>query len=109
MVQEALKASKELDFKPTIVNVHTIKPLDEKLLIELANTHEIILTCEEHSIINGLGSAVCETLAPYNLCKIFRLGINDTFGESGTPIELLEKYGLNAKAIISTIKEITHN
>ena len=106
MVQEALKASKELDFTPTIVNIHTIKPIDEQLLLELASTHEIILTCEEHSIINGLGSAVCEILAPYNLCKIIRLGVNDTFGESGKPHDLLDKYGLNSKAIINKINEI---
>ena len=105
MVQEALKASKELDFTPTIVNIHTIKPLDEELLVELAKTHDVILTCEEHSIINGLGSAVCETLAPYNLCKVFRLGVNDTFGESGTPTALLDKYGLNSNAIVNKVRE----
>ncbi len=106
MVQEAIKASKELDFKPTIVNMPTIKPIDEELLIELAKTHDYILTCEEHSIINGLGSAVCETLAPYNLCKIIRLGVQDTFGESGKVNDLLDKYGLNAKAIINQINSM---
>ena len=106
MVQEAMKASKLLDFEPTIVNIHTIKPIDEELLVELAKTHDVILTCEEHSIINGLGSAVCETLAPYNLCKVVRLGVQDTFGESGKPAELLEKYGLNANAIANKVNEL---
>lgn len=106
MVQEALKAAKLLDFEPTIVDIHTIKPIDEELLVELAKTHDVILTCEEHSVINGLGSAVCETLAPYNLCKVVRLGVQDTFGESGKPAELLEKYGLNANAIVNKITEL---
>ena len=106
MVQEALKASKLLDFEPTIVNIHTIKPIDEELLVDLAKTHDVILTCEEHSIINGLGSAVCETLAPYNLCKVVRLGVQDTFGESGKPAELLAKYGLDANAIANKVNEL---
>lgn len=106
MVQEAIKAAKQLDFQPTIVNIHTIKPIDEELLVELAKTHDVILTCEEHSIINGLGSAVCETLAPYNLCKVVRLGVQDTFGESGKPADLLEKYGLNANAIAKKVSEL---
>lgn len=106
MVQEAIKAAKQLDFQPTIVNIHTIKPIDEELLVELAKTHDVILTCEEHSIINGLGSAVCEALAPYNLCKVVRLGVQDTFGESGKPADLLEKYGLNANAIAKKVNEL---
>lgn len=106
MVQETLKAAKLLDFEPTIVDIHTIKPIDEELLVELAKTHDVILTCEEHSIINGLGSAVCETLAPYNLCKVVRLGVKDTFGESGKPAELLAKYGLDANAIANKVNEL---
>lgn len=106
MFQEALKAAKLLDFEPTIVDIHTIKPIDEELLVELAKTHDAILTCEEHSVINGLGSAVCETLAPYNLCKVVRLGVQDTFGESGKPAELLAKYGLDANAIANKVNEL---
>lgn len=109
MVQEALKAAKELEFAPTIVNMPSIKPIDEELLIELAKTHDYILTCEEHSIINGLGSAVCETLAPYNLCKIIRLGVQDTFGESGKPNELFKKYELDSTAIIKKVQEVYGN
>ena len=106
MVQEALKASKLLDFEPTIVNIHTIKPIDEELLVDLAKTHDVILTCEEHSVINGLGSAVCEVLAEHNLCKVVRLGVKDTFGESGKPAELLAKYGLDANAIANKVNEL---
>ena len=106
MVQEAMKASKLLDFEQTIVNIHTIKPIDEELLVELAKTHDVILTCEEHSVINGLGSAVCEVLAEHNLCKVVRLGVKDTFGESGKPAELLAKYGLDANAIANKVNEL---
>ena len=58
MVQESLKVSELLDFEPTVVNIHTIKPIDKELIVELANSHDLIVTCEEHSIIGGLGSAV---------------------------------------------------
>lgn len=105
MVQEALKAKEELmkqGIEPTVVNIHTIKPMDSGLLIRLAEEHDVIITCEEHSVIGGLGSAVSEILSPYNLCKIVMLGVQDTFGESGTPNDLLEKYGLTAKHIVET-------
>lgn len=106
MVQEALKAAHICNCNPTVVNMPTIKPIDDKLLIELAKTHDVLLTCEEHSIINGLGSAVCETLSPYNLCKIERLGLQDVFGESGKPKELLHKYELDAEAICTKINHL---
>lgn len=109
MVQEVLEANQQLSFTPTIVNMPTIKPIDEELLIELAKTHKVILTCEEHSIINGLGSAVCETLAPYNLCKIVRLGVKDVFGQSGKPADLLKEYGLNASTIVEKINQISNS
>ena len=108
MVQEAMKAGELLGkegIEPTIVNIATIKPIDEKLLIEMAKTHEYIVTCEEHSIINGLGSAVCEVLAPYHLCKVIRIGIEDVFGESGSIAELFDKYGLSAQRIYDKIKK----
>lgn len=102
MVQEAIKAKEELveqGINPTVVNIHTIKPIDRELLISLAEDHELIITCEEHSVIGGLGSAVCEVLSPYNLCKIKMIGIQDTFGESGNPNDLLVKYGLTARHV----------
>ncbi len=58
MVQEALEAAKKMETAPTVVNIHTIKPIDKELIIELAKTHDTIVTCEEHSIIGGLGSAL---------------------------------------------------
>ncbi len=107
MVQEALKAAKELDdIDPTVVNIHTIKPIDKDLIIELSRTHDVIITCEEHNIIGGLGSAVAEVLAPYNGASQYMIGIEDTFGESGTPNELLNKYGLCASNIVKTIREV---
>lgn len=108
MVQESLKAAellKEEGIEPTIVNMHTIKPLDEKLVIELAKTHKTIITAEEHNVIGGLGSAVAECLTKNYPAKVTMIGIQDTFGESGTPAALLEKYGLNAKAIAAKVKE----
>ena len=110
MVQEALKAKEalvKLGVNPTVVNIHTIKPMDSDLLIHLAQEHDIIITCEEHNVMGGLGSAVSEVLSPYNLCKILMLGIQDTFGESGTPDDLLEKYGLTARHVVEmTLKAV---
>jgi transketolase len=107
MVQEVLKAKEKLNnINPTIINMPTIKPLDEELLLKTAQTHDIILTCEEHSVIGGLGSAVCEYLSAYNLCKVIRVGIQDSFGESGTPQALLEKYGLSADKLADFIGEL---
>ena len=110
MVQEALKAKEELEklgVNPTVVNIHTIKPMDSDLLIRLAQEHDVIVTCEEHNVMGGLGSAVSEVLAPHNLCKILMLGVQDTFGESGTPDALLEKYGLTSKHVVEmTLKAV---
>lgn len=107
MVQEALKASKELsDIDPTVVNIHTIKPLDKDLIIELSKTHDVIITCEEHNVIGGLGSAVAEVLAPYKGASQYMIGIEDTFGESGSPNDLLEKYGLCASNIVKKVREV---
>lgn len=107
MVQEALKAAKELDdIDPTVVNIHTIKPIDKDLIIEISRTHDVIITCEEHNVIGGLGSAVAEVLAPYNGARQYMIGIEDTFGESGTPNELLNKYGLCASNIVKKVREV---
>ena len=109
MVQEALKAREELKeagIEPTIVNIHTIKPIDEELIEKLAKTHKVLITCEEHSVIGGLGGAVAEVTARRCPARIEMIGVQDTFGESGTPQALLEKYGLNAKAIAEKVKEV---
>ena len=107
MVQECLKARQYLNGKPTIVDISTIKPIDSELIISLAKTHTALVSVEEHTIYGGLGSAVAEVLAPLGLpCKQYMLGMNDVFGRSGKPEELLEYYGLNDKSIAKFINEI---
>ena len=94
-------AAKKMETAPTVVNIHTIKPIDKELIIELAKTHDTIVTCEEHSIIGGLGSAVAEVLAEAGTaCKLVRVGVQDVFGESGKPAELFAKYKIDADAIV---------
>lgn len=107
MVQEALEAAKELDFDPTVVNINTIKPIDADLIKELAKTHDAIVTVEEHNVIGGLGGAVAEVLASEKeRCPQYMMGVQDTFGQSGTPAELLDHYGLNAKHIAEYVKNL---
>ncbi|NCC54549.1 MAG: transketolase family protein, partial [Erysipelotrichia bacterium] len=108
MVQESLKAKEMLnDLDPTIINIHTIKPIDKELISEVAKTHDVIVTVEEHSVIGGLGSAVAEVLAPLGLpCKQFMIGMQDEFGRSGTPAALLEYYKLDAKHIAQYINNL---
>ena len=106
MVQEALKAAellKEKGINATVVDMYSIKPIDEELLVSLAKNHELFVTCEEHNVYGGLGSAVAEVLSKNAPRKIAMVGMQDTFGESGTPKALLEKYGLTAEAIVETV------
>ncbi len=107
MVQEALEAAKQLDFNPTVVNINTIKPIDADLIKELAKTHDAIVTVEEHNVIGGLGGAVAEVLASEKeRCPQYMMGMQDTFGQSGTPASLLEHYGLTASHIADFVKNI---
>jgi transketolase len=109
LVQEALKAAdilKEEGVLVTVVNIHTIKPIDKDLLIELAKTHDVILTCEEHNVLGGLGSAVAEVVSQNHPIRISMLGVEDTFGESGTPAALMEKYGITYKHVLERIKKL---
>ncbi|MGN1344905.1 MAG: transketolase family protein, partial [Traorella sp.] len=108
-VLEALEASKILEkdgIKPTILNIHTIKPLDEETIVEMAKKHKVVVTAEEHSIIGGLGSAVADCLVRNYPCKVGMIGVQDVFGESGTPQELFKKYGLDGEAIANKVKEM---
>jgi transketolase len=90
--------------------MHTIKPLDEKLVINCAKETKAIITTEEHSIIGGLGAAIAEILAEKNISvKFLRMGIKDTFCESGEPKDLLEKYELNEKHIVKNAKKLLKN
>lgn len=107
MVQEAIKAAsmlEKLDILPTIVDMPCIKPLDEALLDSVAQKHELIVTCEEHSVIGGLGGAVSEYVSQRYPTRIIRIGVLDSFGESGKPKDLMQKYGIDAKNIYETIK-----
>ena len=112
MVDAAIDAQKMLKKKnisARVIDMHTIKPLDEKLVLKCAKETGTILTIEEHSIIGGLGSAVAETLAEKHANKPIafqRMGINDQFCESGTPDDLFEKYKLNKKYIVRNIQQL---
>lgn len=108
MVAQALEAYETLkqdQIEITVVNMATIKPIDKQAIIDIASTHDVIITAEEHSIIGGLGSAVAEITSEYHPCKIVRIGQLDIFGESGKPDQLLEKYHMDAKTIVSKVKE----
>lgn len=87
-----------------VINIHTIKPIDEDLIVEAAKATGKIVTVEEHSVIGGLGSAVCDVLAEKAPTKVMKIGIYDKFGESGPALELLKKYGLDTDGIYEKIK-----
>ncbi len=109
MVQEALKAAdklKEDGISAKVINIHTIKPIDREIIISAAKETKAIVTAEEHSIIGGLGSAVLEVLSDEHPVPLKRVGILDTFGESGKPKDLLEKYKLTADEIIYNAREV---
>lgn len=108
MVQQALIAANTLSeqgIEVNVINIHTIKPLDEALILEYAKKSKLVVTCEEHSKFGGLGSAVAETLSKNHPTKMAMVAVNDTFGESGTPNALIEKYGLTGKDIVKTVLE----
>jgi transketolase len=109
MVQEALKAHdmlKEEGIDARVINIHTIKPIDRDIIIKAAKETKAIVTAEEHSVVGGLGSAVLEVLSDQYPVLLKRVGIQDTFGESGKPKDLLKKYGLTAEEIVRQTKEI---
>ena len=95
-------AAEGIDAK--VINIHTIKPLDEELVVAAAKETGKVVTVEEHSIIGGLGSAVCDVLAAQAPTKVLKIGINDTYGESGPAVELVKKYGLDADSIYAKAK-----
>ncbi|MBQ7653526.1 MAG: transketolase family protein [Clostridia bacterium] len=107
MVNEAIKASEMLKaegISAKIINIHTIKPIDRDIIIDAAKKTGCIVTAEEHSIIGGLGSAVCEVLSESCPVPVVRLGVNDEFGQSGNAVELLKLYGLDAENIVKKAK-----
>lgn len=107
-VSETLVAADKLaadGIDAQVINIHTIKPIDEELVVKAASATGRVFTVEEHSIIGGLGSAVAEVLAEKCPTKLTRIGVRDTFGESGPAKELLKKYKLDADGIYEQIKE----
>lgn len=107
MVAKALEAAETLKAEgidAEVINISTIKPLDNELVLASAKKTGKVVTAEEHSIIGGLGSAVCELLAEEHPVKVTRIGVKDVFGQSGTPAALLEHYGLTAADIVKACK-----
>ena len=106
-VSESLAAAEKLaedGISAEVINMHTIKPLDEEVVIAAASKIGKIVTVEEHSIIGGLGSAVCDVVAEKAPAKVMKIGINDVYGESGPAVELIKKYGLDANSIYEKVK-----
>lgn len=106
-VAEAIEATKMLEadgISVELVNIHTIKPIDEELVVASATKTGKVVTVEEHFITGGLGSAVCEVLSEKAPTKVLRIGVEDCFGESGPALELIKKYGLDAESIYKKVK-----
>jgi transketolase len=109
MVSKALKAAERLKdegINPYVVNIPTIKPIDQELILELSSKVKGFVVCEEHSIIGGVASAVAEVLSENKPNIVKRVGVRDRFGQSGDPDELLEEYGLTISRIAEAVKEI---
>lgn len=107
-VSFALEAAEKLaadGIDARVINIHTIKPIDKEILIKAAKETKKIFTVEEHSIVGGLGSAVCDVLSENAPAPVYKIGIRDVFGESGPAVELLHKYQLDAEGIYQQIKE----
>lgn len=107
LVAEAVEARELLEkegYSVRLIDMHTIKPIDQEIIIKAATETKAIVTAEEHSIIGGLGSAVAEVVAEHAPAKVVRVGVKDTFGESGKPDQLMEAYGLKAKNIVEAVK-----
>lgn len=106
-VAEALVAADLLEadgIHAKVINIHTIKPLDKELVVAAAKETGKVVTVEEHSVIGGLGSAICDVLSAEAPTKVMKIGVNDTFGESGPAIDLIKKYGLDGESIYKKVK-----
>ncbi len=109
LVAEAIEAGKvleEMGIHARIINICTIKPLDEELVLAAAKDCGKIITCEEHSVIGGLGEAVCSLLAEKCPTPVRRIGVNDEFGHSGPAVPLLKQFGLSSENIVKVAKEM---
>ncbi|MBO5008655.1 MAG: transketolase family protein [Clostridia bacterium] len=108
MVEPALEAKKMLaaeGINARVINIHTIKPIDRDILVKAAKETGAIVTCEEHNVIGGLGSAVAEVLCEEAPVPMERVGVKDAFGKSGVPADLLKEYGLTAEDIAAAAKK----
>ena len=106
-VSNCLEAAEKLaadGIDAKVINIHTIKPLDRELVVKSALKTGKVVTVEEHSVIGGLGSAICDVLCEEAPTKVLKIGINDVFGESGPALELIKKYGLDAEGIYKKVK-----
>tara|TARA_B100001105_G_scaffold211007_1_gene175581 strand:+ start:213 stop:1148 length:936 start_codon:yes stop_codon:yes gene_type:complete len=109
LVWEALEAAKTLageGILAEVINVHTIKPLDEKTILNSVSKTKCIVTAEEHMLNGGLGDSIAQLLSRNSPTPLEMVGVNNSFGESGPPMKLLEKYGLDAKAIVTAAKKV---
>lgn len=109
LVWEALQASEILEkegIEAEVINIHTIKPLDEEAILKSVAKTGCVVTAEEHNILGGLGESVARVLSQNNPVPQEYVAVNDSFGESGTPEQLMEKYGLNNKAIVNAVKKV---
>ncbi len=109
LVWEALEAAKILDaqgIRAEVINIHTIKPLDDALILASARKTGAVVSCEEHNFLGGLGESVARVLAEHHPTPQAFVATQDTFGESGTPAELMDKYGLNAASIVAKTNEV---
>ena len=107
-VQEALKAKEKLEkegINIRVIDMHTIKPIDKELIIKCAKETKKIITIEDHSIYGGLGSSVCEVLSENYPAKVIRMGIKDTFGESGKAEELMRHFKIDCNSIVEVVKD----
>ena len=109
LVWEALEASKalhEAGISAEVINIHTIKPLDQQSILDSVAKTGCIVTAEEHNYFGGLGESVARVLAQHRPTPQEFIATDDTFGESGTPAQLMDKYGLNSKAIVNAVKKV---
>lgn len=109
LVWEAIQAAEKLEeqgISAEVINIHTIKPLDDEAILASVAKTGCVVTCEEHNYLGGLGESVARVLALNTPVPQEFVATNDTFGESGTPAQLMDKYGLNAESIISKVQKV---
>ena len=100
------RAIGEAGISAEIINIHTIKPIDEEAIIRSANKTGCVVTAEEHNRLGGLGDSVAQVLATHRPTPQEYVAVNDSFGESGTPAQLMQKYGLDAAHIVAAAKKV---